>query len=260
MNSPVQENRKAWHDSRVGRFTASIMGTLMIEPRSKEARERGELSEGAKAIISAKAVERITGRPVHTNANFAMKRGTLLEHAAVYLLGQHWQEVSACTWQAMGTNSGATPDGLLVDGTPIDIKCPESEVQLFEYMDQVHDWQSLLKWDKNYAWQIATQAMACGTDKAGLVYFTDKVHSHVLDDEQAATCNAIMAAVGDKLFNLTGQIYDYQLERIDGVCGFAYAPKIIAIPTEAFERISDVLRVCEVECLKMVERYSSSLP
>jgi hypothetical protein len=253
-----QSDRAAWHGSRIGRFTASTMSVLMTEPRSKAAKEAGEMSETTKKLISTKATERVTGIPVWTPANFDMKRGTLLEHAAVYVLSQHWQPVFGCTWMPIGENSGATPDGLLKDGTPLDIKCPSSQVDIMEFADQVkdNDWESLLAWNKSYAWQIATQAMAAGAKEASLLYFTDRLHTNAIDDDDAQVCNAIMEAVGDKMLQLTGQIYDYRLYSDSAKHGYAFAARRFTIPQEAFDRINSVLKSAEVECQRMVERYS----
>ena len=235
------------------------MAVLMTEPRAKAAKEAGGFSEGAKKLISAKATERVTGIPVWTPANFDMKRGTLLEHAAVYLLSKHWQPVYGCTWMPIGENSGATPDGLLKDGTPLDIKCPSSQVDILEFADQVpeNDWEALLEWHKGYAWQVATQAMAAGTKEASLLYFTDRLHTIAIDDEDAQLCNTIMETIGDKMLQITGQMYDYRLSADQGRNGYTFAARRFTIPPEAFAKINTVLSVAEVECQRMVERYSA---
>lgn len=261
ITAPLQTDRKAWKDSRVGRFTASTIGALMTDPRSKAAKEAGEWSETAKALISQKAVERLTGKPIQTPANYAMKRGTLLEHAAVHLLSDLWQTINECTWQPLWDNCGATPDGLLNDGTPIDIKCPEGEQQVYEFADQVPDgdWEALLKWNKTYAWQIATQALACGTDRACLVYFTDRIKMHPVSKEDADMCNAIMEAVGDKLFNLTGTVYEYRLNTDGGSYGVAYVVRSFKFTPEVFSKIQMVVEAADRECENLVKRYQGSL-
>lgn len=256
LAAPVQSDRSAWHGTRVGRFTASTIGALMTPPRSKSK----TWSDTALTLIATKAVERLMGQPVQTAANFSMKRGTLLEHAATYLLSQHWQPVDACTWMPIGDNSGATPDGLLRDGSPVDIKCPDSPVTLLEFGDAVADgdWLALLDWDRTYAWQIATQALAAGSERASLVYFSDRLPWLRWQDEERDTCNAIMSAEAAKLFNLTSQVYDYH---IPPTCeGWAYVARSFEIPQEAFDQLEDVLRRAEAECLTLVERYAAILP
>lgn len=251
-----QTDRQAWKQTRIGRFTASTMGKLMTEPRSAADKAAGKLSEGAMSLIKAKAVERVTQRPSHTAATWSMRRGVLLEHAACYLLSQYWQPCYACTWMPIGDNSGATPDLLLRDGSPGDIKCKEDEGLLFDLATEVHDWNSLLKWNKDEAWQIATQAMAAGTTKATLLYFTDKLQSVKITQEEYQAANGIMQVMGEKLFELTGQMYEYTMEFADGNPGFMFVAKTIDIPTEAFDRIKAVLERAEVECDKWVKMYA----
>jgi len=251
-----QTDREAWKATRTGRFTASTMGKLMTEARSKDDKAAGKLSEGALSLIKQKAVERVTKRPSHTAATWSMRRGVLLEHAACYLLSRYWEVVYACTWMPIGENSGATPDFLRKTGSPGDIKCKESEDVMFDLATEVADWQSLLRWNKDEAWQIATQALAAGSTKATLIYFTDKIQTIKISEEEYLTCNAIMEAMGNKLLELTGQIYDYTFNDGDGNPGFAFVAKTIDIPQEAFDRINAVLERAEAECLKYVDLYT----
>ena len=263
-SAPVQGDRAAWHDTRVGRFTASTIGALMTEPRSKADKDAGKFGQTAMSLIMKKAVERINGRPVHTHADFSMKRGTLLEHAMIHLLNKYGTigEIAACTWQPLGTNSGATPDGLLEDGSPVDLKCPQSEVDVYAFGDAVQpdgSWEQLLEWNKDYAWQVATQAMAVGSKYGTLIYATDKMPWVPITGEDVDTCNDIMEAVAEKLTSLTGQIYDYRLSTENGA-GFAYVARTVEVPEYAFERIASVLERAEAECTSMVERLRMVRP
>lgn len=257
--APQQSDRSAWHDTRVGRFTASTIGALMTEPRSKADKEAGKWSETAKMLINQKAVERVTGRPVHTSANFSMRRGTLLEHAAVYLLSKHWQPIDGSTLLLYGDNAGATPDGLLRDGSTVDIKSPESEVQLFEFGDQVPegDWEAMLAWDRTYAWQIATQALAAGTTRATLIYFSDRLAMRQWEEGERETCNAIMEAVGEKLLQETGQIYDYHIQASSD--GYGWVIRSFEIPAEAMERIETVIERASEERNRVALRYAEQM-
>ncbi len=261
--APQQTERRQWHDQRVGRFTASTMGKLMAEPRSKAAKEAGEFSEGAKTLIAKKATERVKGAPIHTHADFSMRRGTLLEHAAIHLLSQHWKPIDACTYMAYRDNSGATPDGLVREpGTPtMDIKCKEDESMLLQYAASVpnNDFEALKAWDRDEAYQIATQAAAAGSTRAYLIYFTDKLPAIRIDDEQAETCNRIMEMIGEKLFTLTGQPHEYRLCMNDGEYGFAFVARWFDIPAEVVAIINKALDRAEVECVRMVGVFRDEL-
>jgi hypothetical protein len=154
-------------------------------------------------LIRNKATERVTGHSIHTAANFAMKRGTLLEFAATFLLSRYWQPVYGATWMPIGTNAGATPDFLDRESNPGDIKCPESEAKVYAYADAVpvgpdgfSEWSDLLEWNKDYAYQIATQALACDTEVAWLVYFSDKIKGQLLTEQEREDVTAILEGAG----------------------------------------------------------------
>jgi len=97
--------------------------------------------------------------------------------------------------------------------------------------------------------------LAAGTKEASLLYFTDRVHSIGIDDQDAQLSHDIMQAIGDKMLQLTGQIYDYRLHADQGRYGYTYAVRRFTIPDEAFEKITKVLATAEVECQRLTERY-----
>lgn len=132
-----------------------------------------------RAYIKAKAAERVTGLAMDDAAphTFGSRRGLMLEPGALYLLGDAWQKCHACTWQPYGADLGSTPDALVNGGLePMDLKCPTNPFDVIDFGLSVRDgdFDSLLKWDAAYAWQIMVQALTCKSERAHLVYFTDK--------------------------------------------------------------------------------------
>jgi hypothetical protein len=250
-----QNDREQWKQSRTGRFTASKIGKLMKRGRPKDA----EWGETALSVIKTAAVERVMGQPVHTFADFAMKRGTLLEHAATHLLNIYWKSgnVFGTTWMPIGDNAGATPDFMLRDGSVGDIKCPSDVSKLFDFAAEVSngDFAALLKWDDDYAYQIATQAIASDTDTAHLVLFHDGLCKQAITEEEYQTVNGIMQVIGDKLFNLTGQMYDYTFARAAGGPGFAYVARTFTITPDVKQSILDRIKAAEVICEQYLEQY-----
>jgi hypothetical protein len=252
-----QTEAAAWQETRLGKFTASEFGCLLSEPRSKADKEAGKLSETAKALVAAKAIERVTGIPSHRTQTSSMRRGTVLEHAAKWILSQQWKPIHDCTFQPLGKNSGATPDGLIGDET-LDIKCPEDPVDVFLFGTEVADgnFDELCKWDRNYAWQIMVQAKAAGSKYGNLLYFTDRLPVHPLTEEDRDMAQMII----DKICELQNQDneypYHYRFERN----GFFYAVRRFELTQERSERIDRVLETAEIECVKMMEQFKELIP
>lgn len=256
--APTQDNRPAWHASRIGRFTASSFGQLMTEPRSNSAREAGQLSETAKAVVIAKAIERITGVVVQTESTPVMRRGLLLEPAALHILGRVWRPLEPCTWQPYGDNFGSTPDALVDKGTAtMDMKCPGSPVDVVRFAMEVEDgdFGSLLAWDKDYAWQIMVQALTSGCDTAHLVYFTDRLPVYKLDHDELHEAQTLI----DQRAEQYSQESIYPWSYTYASDGYYYAAKTFTLTDEIAKQITDKLERCEAECVNIMHKIKALL-
>lgn len=259
--APQQRDRAAWHDTRIGRFTASTFGQLMTKPRSTSAKEAGEMSETAKALISAKAVERLTGVWIKTDETPMMKRGLLLEPGAIHILSARWKPIDACTWQSHGDNAGATPDGLIRedDGTisTMDLKCPGNAADVVRFADEVQsgDFDSMLAWDRDYAWQIMVQAHVCGCKAAWIVYFTDRLPVLTLSDEERDEAQRIIDHFAEQHSQESAFPWSYQLASK----GFFFAARRFDLTEEISQRIESTLAKAEAECRRVMERYAEVL-
>lgn len=252
MDLYAQSDKVTLNKDRVGRFTASTFSDLLTEPRSKADKEAGLLSETAKGVIIRKAMERIVGHSLESGAEtWSMKRGIVLEAAALEILKWNYHdELSAASWQAHGENLGATPDAFLGRGGEIgtlDVKCPTDpmDVVLFGLAVQDRDFDSLLKWNKNYAWQIMVQAYVSGTRYASLVYFTDQLAIREMSDEGREKVQRLI----DDRCEQYSQERLYPFEYAYASSGYFYQARRFELTNELIDTIRSTVEKAEVHVL-----------
>ena len=264
ITAQQQANPQVWHDLRLGKFTASTIGKLMTQPRmTKDMIERAAagavfFGEGAMSLIAEKAAERVSGVREHSPSTYSMKRGTVLEEAAIHLLKQHWTDIDGCNYMPYGKNSGATPDGLVFKGLgTVDLKCPEAFTNVLRFGAEVPDgdFDALEAWDRGYAWQIMHQAKCAGVKEAWLVYFTDRLPWIKLDDTDEYALQEILEFACGRLAEGSEYPFGYTF----GSKGFAYVARRFELTDERSERIDRVLAAAEIECVNMVEAFGTVL-
>ena len=167
-----------WFAARLGYFTGSEAGKLMVTSRKK-----GEtFGETAKSYIMKKMAERELIDEVKTDEEVfneyqyvnsvtsrAMQFGTDNEPLARKLiikeLGETFEEVGSIPHPSVPWFS-SSPDGLTPDSTlALEIKCPSIET-FMQYRCNVHDAETLKEENSIYYWQAmshmaVTGAMAC---------------------------------------------------------------------------------------------------
>ncbi len=117
---PENTGSEEWHQSRNGRFTASMTESWMQEGRSK-----GQLfGTKAEAYLYAKVAEILSGAP-HLITSKSMEWGQDFEAEAI----EKYQEATGNTvdhtgFVEFGDFSGGTPDGLVDTTGIIEVKCP----------------------------------------------------------------------------------------------------------------------------------------
>lgn len=268
LNAPIQRDRQAWSAERIGAFTGSTNGALMTEPRSKAAKEAGELSETAKTLIAEKATEIVKGSPIKGPLTYDMKRGMALEHSMRYLLSQYWKPIDATSLQHNGVWM-ATPDGLLRNGDPCDIKCC-NEVDTMRFGDEVPDgdWEALKSWNKTYAYQIVTQAAACGSTYANLIYCTDKIKAIPLSEKDQAIIfgvglhsehDGLIAQSCQEIFDESGHLFEYLWHDQHDEPGFAFIARRFQIPDEELRALEAAIHKAYVERDNYIYRYRKNL-
>ena len=123
----LEQQTDEWLSVRCGRVTASRFKDVITEPRTKAAKEAGELSATAWSYLLEKLAETLTGRPVDGVRVPAMQWGLDFEpHArAVYeeVTGHAVEQLGFFTL-ASDDRIGGSPDGLVGDNGGLEIKCP----------------------------------------------------------------------------------------------------------------------------------------
>jgi hypothetical protein len=210
--------------------------------------------EGALTYIAEKAAERVACLPIQSSPTGSMRRGTVLEFAALFLLTQYWKPVDGCLTKFYGDNAAATPDGLVDDATAtMDLKCPESFADVLRYAEEVPDgdFDALEAWNKTYAWQVMMQAKASGLKYGYLVYFTDRMPWVKLTDEDQEHVRLILETACERASQESEYPYHYTFASD----GFAFAARRFELTEERSKRIDQVLQAAEVECVTLAETY-----
>jgi hypothetical protein len=162
-----------WQTKRRGRFTASSIYKLFVEPRTIKDKEAGKLSETAQTYIFELAVESLTGYRKHISSA-AMEHGVVNEAEAFEefckFTGMNF-ELTSSTFFEIGENAGASPDGVLYDDnlniiSVLDVKCPYNPVSFYEQ-------KLMLQGDvpKSYFYQMQMQMLATGAKDAYLARY-----------------------------------------------------------------------------------------
>ena len=135
MKASNKVTEDSWEGKRLGRFTSSEIHKLMTEPRTKAAKEAGELSEGAKTYVEQKVAEYIT-QCRNDFSNMATEWGNEHEPEAALLFAQSiGMDVTSMDFVYCGGDqpefipyksfSGGSPDIILPTLDAIaEIKCP----------------------------------------------------------------------------------------------------------------------------------------
>lgn len=122
-----RQRSEEWRRARLGKITASRFADVLTEPRSKAARENGELSGTATSYLLDILAEILTGTAQEPPTTKAMEWGNQWEGIAaeVYgeLTGRAVKEVGFVT-HPTEPMIGGSPDRLVDDDGLLEIKCP----------------------------------------------------------------------------------------------------------------------------------------
>jgi len=154
----MEQQSDAWFLARKGKFTSSQIHKLLGEPKSKEAKERGDLSDGALTYIMECIAESVGGE-IPKFSNFATERGNELEpQAKVKYAFETGNKVFGISFIERDRHYGGSPDGKVEENDIIgglEIKCP--------YNSSIHLEHCLIKtpeyfkaYFKEYYWQCVS--------------------------------------------------------------------------------------------------------
>lgn len=148
MKANAAQESTDWMQARCGMFTASRASDLMARTKSGPSASRGNL-------LALLAVERLTGQPVETYQNDAMRRGNELEGEArdaySFTTGNPVQESGFIVNDAL-PRTGCSPDGFVGSDGLVEIKCPAS---MAKHLDALRNGSHA----QEYRWQLQHQML-----------------------------------------------------------------------------------------------------
>ena len=168
MKANVAQESADWMLARCGMFTASRASDLMARTKSGPSASRGNL-------LALLAIERLTGYPVETYQNDAMRRGNELEGEArdaySFSTGNPVQESGFVVNDAL-PRTGCSPDGLIGDDGLVEIKCPASMAKHLEALrsnSHAHE----------YRWQLQHQLLVTERQWVDAVSYDPRFPEHL---------------------------------------------------------------------------------
>lgn len=164
----MEQGSPEWHQTRVGKITASKMAALMARTKSGPAASR-------KNMIAQLAIERLTGQEVENFKNDSMRHGNETEPMA--RMEYEMQTGNTVTQIAFVDHPeiqmvGCSPDGLVGDDGLVEIKCPTA-------MDR--HMKTIMKEDfgSEYRWQRQHQLFVTGRDWVDAVSYDKRYPPHL---------------------------------------------------------------------------------
>lgn len=168
----MQQRSKEWFQARCGKFTASMIHTLYVQPRTKADKDAGKFGATAMTYIKKKAIETVTGIPERPVFSKQMEHGTEWEPIAAIrfdeIMGFKSKEAP---FFEFSDYSGATPDRIIDRNTIIEIKCPYTDDNHFDFLSMVTA-QDLYEIEKKYFYQVHHQILCSGAEKCYFVTYS----------------------------------------------------------------------------------------
>lgn len=166
MTEPYIYPEGEWMQKRAGSFTSSQIGKLFTAPKTKLAKENGELSETAKSYIMDKAAELLTGTIRNTYKTPEMQWGIDNEPYAAELLKEQYKDLEYFGGEnpkffQYSDFSGGSPDAVC-GNIVFEIKCPNPRTHI-EYMLE----KELKSMNSDYYYQLQMN-MACVAKERGI--------------------------------------------------------------------------------------------
>ena len=158
----VNQQTAAWDKLRLGRFTGSGISALMTDPKTKAAKESGEMSETAKKYIYEKVMEEVTGQSANEATSRAIDWGNEWEEHALNELKRAIQCADdrfefKPSFKLFNDYFGCSPDAFAwlpdFERVGVEIKCPWNSVNHYLH-SQVQTPEDLKKVNPDYYWQI----------------------------------------------------------------------------------------------------------
>lgn len=192
-----------WYVSRLGNVTASRMADIMPLTRGGESAAR-------KNYMMELLCQRLTGEIAASHTSQAMDRGIELETVARSMFelatGLTAIETGAVAHKDIPRFS-ASPDGLVGDGSLIEIKCPNTAQHV--------DFLITRKIPLRYQWQMLAQMACTGRDKCYFVSYDDRL------PDSLALAYEVFLADGQRMNDMISQVKAFlsELDRLESSLG-----------------------------------------
>lgn len=203
------QRTQEWKDIRAGKFTASEIYKLLTEPRAKADREAGIWSQGAMTYIVTKVAEELTGQ-VHTSSSAApLVWGEEMEpQAKDFFTKVTGHEIAHCGFKLFNEHSGGSSDGMVDDGSLIEIKAPYNSANQVEYLNLKKGIEIAWAYPE-YWWQMQANMLFNNVSKTYFVTYDPRFIStnhkmKVLDvyanvDDQDLLLKKLTKAIDEKI-------------------------------------------------------------
>ena len=179
METGIEPYSPDWFKTRQGSFTGSEIYKLMTEPRTKAAKEKGELSEGANTYVLEKVWEKLSGRTKGGVDNFATEWGNENEPKAVLwyekLTGRKCEETNLLYSKEYPYISG-TPDRFVGEDGMIELKCPFNGANHLKHCF-ITDSEYFKSEHNDYYWQMMCYLYLSGRQWCDFVSFDPRIDS-----------------------------------------------------------------------------------
>jgi len=209
----VEQNTEAWHQIRLGRFTASEIYRLMSLPKAEHARKAGKLSEAGYSYVLEKVAETLTGQPKQQGYAFPLVWGMEHEAEAVeFFESKTGKQTTQTGFYPYTDHAGGSPDREVGDDEILEIKCPYDSARQIDYL--MLTTESDLKAEfPQYYWQCQANLLFTGRSVCHFATFDPRMkdneykmaHLEVRKNEadQQFIIDRIAKAIEEKLKVLT---------------------------------------------------------
>lgn len=167
----IEQGTPEWDQIRVGRFTASEIWKLMVEPKTKG----NGLSETAKTYIQEKVAEVMTGQPKQQGYAFPLVWGIEKEPEARELfIERSGLNVERVGFFPYTDHAGGSPDGLIGNDAILEIKCPYDSKVMIDYL-MLTDVFDLKRDFREYYWQCQSNMLFTERTRAYFVAYDPRM-------------------------------------------------------------------------------------
>lgn len=180
METGIETYSPEWFKLRQGRFTASNAWKLVVEPRTKQAKESGELSETTNTYILEKVWETLSGLSTLNVDNAATQWGVEQEPNAV----KWYEKITGNTTKGCGLFERenvamlATPDRLCNEEGLVEVKCPFNGANHLNHCFITND-EYFKTNHKEHYWQMQAQMWIAEKKWCDFVSFDPRIESNL---------------------------------------------------------------------------------